>query len=582
MVLFVSLIFLSLEGVLALYPGYESVVIVPFGEVDVELYVVALNGVDGFGNMTRTVEGFLSACPHDENRVTFLVDWPILGEVKVNADVSVIRNWDEYRNVVETGSNIIIANAHGETLPVPAGYTRDGWVDKIADAMAYRNVTWVHTGGYPFFYVHEQDGGMSEWREKGFQALMGHIGKSNVTCFPEGSETLKVIMNEAAEYTLIHGWYNITMAGKVELGRPLKGSDFKNYTILPIWGSEDTCMTGAVIAFVKPSERKLPEECRGFGAYIHIGTRKTFTRDLGETDGDYYRGYVGAAAAVWTETLVFESFTSSRSYSDAWGESHWGLTATPAITWYSYVNGANRYKISIVFGVYGCLKTSGHKFIGDVIFYLGYLPDECVVMARSDLSKNGYKYGKPNIYVDSWQHVRLIIKPLLFFIGLGATGTLSAIVSGIGGVLLFSDYALLAASITDSVNGVDEIQPPSNYIDFTYIPKSFYEQPGDGFTYQEFQSLIYVELEVDMTNRECWSIIPMQWRITLRDNAHYAMLDLNGDCSIAIFKSFIKTGYKATVFFEDFSGEMSDWSVSDANSGRCCNLCNSSRCCHWQ
>ncbi|MCR6624704.1 MAG: hypothetical protein NDF58_09040, partial [archaeon YNP-LCB-024-027] len=260
------------------------------------------------------------------------------------------------------------------------------------------------------------------------------------------------------------------------------------------------------------------------------------------------------------------SFTASRSYSDAWGESYWGLTATPAITWYSYVIGANRYKISIVFGVYGCLKTSGHKSIGDVIFYLGYLPDECVVMARSDLSKNGYKYGKPNIYVDSWQHVRLIIKPLLFFIGLGATGTLSAIVSGIGGVLLFSDYALLAASITDPVNGVDEIQPPNNYIDFTYIPKSFYEQPGDGFIYQEFQSLIYVELEVDMTNRECWSIIPMQWRITLRDNAHYAMLDLNGDCSIAIFKSFIKTGYKATVFFEDFSGEMSDWSVGDANS----------------
>jgi len=155
---------------------------------------------------------------------------------------------------------------------------------------------------------------------------------------------------------------------------------------------------------------------------------------------------------------------------------------------------------------------------------------------------------------------------LLFFVGLGATGTLSAIVSGIGGVLLFSDYALLVASITDPVNGVDEIQPPNNYIDFTYIPKSFYEQPGDGFTYQEFQSLIYVELEVDMTNRECWSIIPMQWRITLRDNAHYAMLDLNGDCSIAIFKSFTKTGYKATVFFEDFSGEMSDWSIGDANS----------------
>ena len=308
MVLFVSLIFLSLEGVLALYPGYESVVIVPFGEVDVELYVVALNGVDGFGNMTRTVEGFLSACPHDENRVTFLVDWPILGEVKVNADVSVIRNWDEYRNVVETGSNIIIANAHGETLPVPAGYTRDGWVDKIADAMAYRNVTWVHTGGYPFFYVHEQDGGMSEWREKGFQALMGHIGKSNVTCFPEGSETLKVLMNEAAEYTLVYGWHMVIMAGKVETWRPLSGSDFKDCSLSPIWGDVEYFMPGAIVKFAKANQTN------SFGFYVHIGTRKTFTRDLGETDGDYYRGYVGAAQAIYT--VAFRTL-SSKAISEA-------------------------------------------------------------------------------------------------------------------------------------------------------------------------------------------------------------------------------------------------------------------------
>jgi len=277
-----------------LYPGYESLVIVPFGEVDVELYVVALNGVCGFGNITRTVEGVLGACPPLDNRVTFLVDWPTLGEIKVNTDVSVIRSWDEYKNVVETGSNIIIVNAHGETLPVPAGYTRDGWIDKIAEAMAYRNVTWVHTGGYPFFYVHEQDGGMSEWREKGFQALMSHIGKSNVTCFPEESETLKVQMHEAAHYTLIHGWYNITMAGKVELGRPLKASDFKNCSLSPIWGCEDSFMPGAIVKFAKANQTN------SFGFYVHIGTRKTFTWDPSETDGDYYRGYVGAAQAIYT------------------------------------------------------------------------------------------------------------------------------------------------------------------------------------------------------------------------------------------------------------------------------------------
>ena len=478
----------------------------------------------------------------------------------------VIKEWFSYKSVIESCNDAIIINTHGEILPIPSGYSAVDWINKIAEAMLKRRVTWVHTGGYPFYRVWYQGATQSEeWPSggiNGFKNFMSHINLNDVTCWPPGSETEQVLLNTHAENTLELGW-DVECAYLAERGRPLKASDFKNYIILPIWGDEDSYLTGAVIAFVKPSERLLPSERRGFGAYVHIGTRKTFASSGNETDGDFYRGYVGAAVAIWTETLAFKPSTAIKEYSDEWGNSVWCLTAAPVITHYSY--DGEEYTIKIAFGVYGVLKTSGHKYIGDVMFYLEYLPEGCRVMVDSSRSKNGYNYGKANIAVDIWEDVKLIASPWLFFIGLVATGPFELIVAGIEGVMLFSDYAKLAGSITQIDNGVDELQPPDDYIDFTFAPESFYTQPGDGYTYQEFQSIIFVELRVNMTNRKQWTIIPMQWQITMRDNAHYAMLDLNGDCSIALFKSFEKTSYKATVFFEDFNGDLSDWNVGDLN-----------------
>jgi hypothetical protein len=285
--------------------------VVPLGEVDIKLYVVALDGVGGrvFGGVSdvnRTVSGILDAALVDT--LTYVIDYVptgfltgnyVIGEVCMNVNVTMIRDWESYKQVVE-GSNIIIVNAHGETLPVPVDFTKEGWVDHIAEAMASRNVTWVHTAGYPFYYYHHQESGEDEWGEAGFKRLMGHMGKSNVVCHsPYVGNTLRN-MDLVTRETLLASWPDLSNAFRVQLGAPLNASDFEGNTILPIWGNREDYMTGAVIKFAETMSSS------EFGFYVHIGTHKTYnssaTGSDPPTDSDYWRGYAGAAAALWSNS----------------------------------------------------------------------------------------------------------------------------------------------------------------------------------------------------------------------------------------------------------------------------------------
>ena len=38
--------------------------------------------------------------------------------------------WEFNRELVETSIGTIIVNAHRETIPIPEGYTKEGWIDK--------------------------------------------------------------------------------------------------------------------------------------------------------------------------------------------------------------------------------------------------------------------------------------------------------------------------------------------------------------------------------------------------------------------------------------------------------------------
>lgn len=267
------------------------------GDVSLKVYVVCLDGVGahGVGDVNRTVEGVLSASLVNVTRLDLEIVWPVirLGEVVMNTSVTVISDWSAYREVVETGLGVIIVNAHGETVPVPFGYSKEDWVDKIAEAMAYRNVTWVHTAMYPFYFAWRQEGGDQElWGEDGFKRLMSHIGLPDASC-PNDNELQFEFLTNGGEELRMHSWYDLGAATIVRKGRPLKASDFKNYTILSIWGYEDEYLTGAVIKFANASD------AYDFGFYVHIGTNQTYNSDHVPSDSDFYRGYAGAAAAMW-------------------------------------------------------------------------------------------------------------------------------------------------------------------------------------------------------------------------------------------------------------------------------------------
>jgi len=288
---------LFLSGILCCGYGWwlrdNSVEIIPFEEVNVKIYIMALDGVaaKGLDDFDRTIQGILSACKFNYSRCRLeLLGHPTYtyGEVKMNVSVVNVQNWSMYKEVAETGSNVIIINAHGEVLPVPSGYTKETWTDKIAEAMLTRNITWVHIAGYPLYNYQYQNGTQGEWKEKGFQRLMSHIGKSNITC---KREKIIIDINTAAE--CIRPWTGWYQAVRVQQGNSLNGSDFKNELILPIWGCEDTYLSGAIIKFTKAASS------HDFGFYVHIGANATFDENTVPTDADYYRGYVGAAVAIW-------------------------------------------------------------------------------------------------------------------------------------------------------------------------------------------------------------------------------------------------------------------------------------------
>lgn len=286
------------------------------GDVSLNVYAVSLDGVDahGVGDISEIIDGVHRAahipgyCAEqpEEDIIWFRSGFspdPLFTDygVKVNVSVTVVGNWSMYREVVEEGSNSILVNAHGETIPVPAGYAKEDWVDKIASAMAERNMTWVHTAWHPFYYYQPEGGLEEEWGEAGFKRLMSRMGKDNITCLTRWGnhgEKTKTPMTFEAHWTLRRVW-PFGQSYRVELGRALKASDFESYTVMPIWGYTAAYLTGAVIKFAEAYNAT-----SSFGFYVHVGTNQTFDRDGEPTPRcDYWRGYAGTAAAIWTVSL---------------------------------------------------------------------------------------------------------------------------------------------------------------------------------------------------------------------------------------------------------------------------------------
>lgn len=267
-----------------------------------KIYVVALEGVATYRveNSSEIVRGVFEAAAINKTSVLlgFKGIWGLeFKEVEFYAICAVITDWTGYEVLVEFGSDIVVINTHGEYIPVPKGYSKEEWVGKIADAMLNRQMTWIHLGGYPFYYVQHQNGDIETWEEKGFQELMSYIGKGDIDCLSTPDGPYSTISGFGGQS--LRDWRQLWDVYTATSVRPLKASDFKDLLILDIYTysfDSERLYPGAVVRFL------LVNETSDYGFYVHLGAWQF--RDLNNRDidnPDFYMGYVATAAAIWSE-----------------------------------------------------------------------------------------------------------------------------------------------------------------------------------------------------------------------------------------------------------------------------------------
>lgn len=276
--------------------------------VDVKVYVLALEGVgfSGVGDINAMIEGALRTCDLSFTNGSIIYRWPCAfwgeyREIRLNLTVICVSSWNVYKQIVESEEKAIMINAHGEILPVPHGYSEEGWIAKIAGAMLERRMTWAHTANYPLKYSWKEDTNTTaELGLAGFRTLMSYIGLNvtGVDCLPPISPTELIAITPAARDSFFMTWSRFADAAQVQYGCPLNGSIFKDYVVQSIWGRPDQAMTGAVIAY-----KNLSQGNHGF--YVHVGTNATFTGESNPrlTNGDWLRGYVASAASIYAVAI---------------------------------------------------------------------------------------------------------------------------------------------------------------------------------------------------------------------------------------------------------------------------------------
>ena len=435
--------------------------------------------------------------------------------------------------------------------------------------MLKRRVTWVHVIGYPFYQVWYQGATSWEmWGETGFHRVMQHINKGYVTIpYLDGSQisgiTSKAEKNLGDPFGGANTGWAMKNAMAVSLVRPLRKSEFEDYIILPIWETDYYC-EGAVIAFVKPNERFNIQAHSGFGVYVHIGTNQTFGEvpgGLEPTDADFYCGYVGVAAAIWTATTGFNGATASSRYDP--GDVNFMIHVTPAILEYNWWSTTKVWEIHIGFFVYGALKRPYYSSITvDKIglYVKPEIPDfegSYSITPFPDLSRNAYP-SQSTMYTDNG----LIMKSIIFGFSLFDPTQITKVVSG---VLLFSDWI---TTITYADNSPNDQQINIEFYVDTYTT------PAGDYDIIEFQSIFAVSLkiyeETGIGNREGWRIIPIHWGAQLiPTGVAWSNGPITGDImELAAYFSRSEE-YTATIFFDDFKDfELAEgeYSAGDVNS----------------
>jgi hypothetical protein len=565
------------------------------------VYIICLSGVSGTTfnggsiNPAQTANGAVAACTYNSVIGSGLPNvHPAFGMTPPFYSVSyqVVTGWSTYQNIIQTGTDCIVVNTHGQILPVPTGFTATAWIQQIGNAMLTRGLTWVHTSGYPFsqmWYEGASAPDPTNWAPAGFQTLMALIGLGSATCSvpPGGSNTGLAPLDPAASSTLgainggNSGWVTSSVAN-AQTGCPLSSSLFQGYLALPIWDqtvSGTTYYTGAVISFVNANQRYKGGNQQPFGAYVHISTDLTFGSAPSYAPplygSDYERGYIGTAAALWNELEAFPRVGDSGQSSD--GGTTIGVTVAPVITSCSYntvTGGGNYYLVNICYGILGMMKTNDmSQQFGQECFELT-CPNDCQVelLAQNGASKIGN-------YVQSATELSGLNDPSVdvniastaqYLLALAiTTGTAATILTGIGGVLVIAGWATMVSQINSGISqGIDST---TSQIFLFYTPQTYahYVEPGDGYKYGEFESMLVVQLYIPATgtkgatlDRNAWSVIPLDWSMYVEDSGSGAAAIAASESPISLFQQLAYTCY-TTAFYQNFENSYSEWSVSN-------------------
>ena len=534
------------------------------------VYIICLSDVGGWWfNPEEVKEGAIKAVKprfesYDASNIPVI--HPKVGTSPPFLSISheVISDWDAYQQIVESYTDVIIVNTHDEILPVPSGYTRESWADKIAVAMLERHVTWVHVGGYPFYYAWYQGATDKEtWNTAGFQQLMQHINKGHVI-IPCLSESERACLSTAAEKNLggsiqgYTGWNSIYETQAVALRRPLLRSDLDDYEILPIWNNSNY-YEGMVVAFVKPNEKFNPNTRQGFGVYVHVGTGQTFDADGNPTDADIFCGYAGCAAAVWTATTGFKGVTRSSRYDP--GDVNFTIHVTPAITaWNEWEDGGG-WEIHIGFFIMGGLKRPYWSSI-DIDKISLYVKPEIPSSEDDYDSIEPYRPLACNAYPDFSEQVmeiggkfsRSMLKTMTFGFSLFDPSQVSKVFSFLW---LMSDWA---GTLSYTSFNQTKMDVNVNFFVDTY-------QTSEGYyDIIEFQSTFGVSLKLSAGNREGWRVIPIHWGVKLWPTtpAEFSGPVTGDNIELAVHFSRSEE-YTTTVLFDDFEEETWRYERNDLN-----------------
>jgi hypothetical protein len=523
------------------------------GEANV--YIICLNNVptnDSWVDDFQSVkDGAIDACMLQGTHIQFSVprahpkrsvDYPPYYE----ATPYVVTSWSQYASIITSYSEVIVVNTHGQYLPVPSSYNKGQWVDKIADAMLNRRLTWVHVGGYTFFRVwYQQTGTGEEWGEQGFKQLMNHINKGDVDLSPYPYSEDERASTLLGDQQIGLNWYDrdgrpITGYAEATLGKPLKIGDFKEYLILPIFDYGDF-WTGAAIAFVKAGARYT--DGHGCGAYVHIGARYLYLSNGSALDADYGRGFIGTAAALWAESMGFDAKMDAKQWGSGgpWSENA-SLVVQPSIS--GVRETGTDLIVTMEFAVYGA--TQSHQddvfYFKDALFFIDEVSGSewSDVTMRVDLgfSREGYGDGLvlSGLYDEGQAPYGLATSSIMWILGaptlLAAHPLAAPILWGIGGVKLLGSW--IEQSSTENYSGVGDF---ASHIDFRYLPAQNYTV-SDGKAYREFMTLTTVELLIPTSGKSGWLILPLEYNISALPNWYGlepGWLDVNDTLELAIW-----------------------------------------------